>query len=90
MRLHVIQIRTEMQTSVTVKKSVLLSCKRNEANIIAAQLFTVPEWYILACASPQARRAYCHYRECLLLQQSSNHAYLLVRVVRNMSELSHI
>ena len=37
-------IQTEMQTSVTVEKSVLL----NGANIIAAQQFTVPEWCVLA------------------------------------------
>ena len=50
-------IRAEIQTSVTVEKSVLL----NGANIIAAQRFTVPEWRFLALVlvpPPSYRRAY--------------------------------
>ena len=76
-----------MQTSVTVKKSVLL----NGASIIAAQQFTVRKWLVLASVlvPPQGYRCAivrAHYRECLLLQRNSDHTWLLVCVVRNMSE----
>ena len=40
-----IRIRSEMLTSVTVQ---CYPCKRNGANIIAAQRFTVWEWHVLA------------------------------------------
>ena len=58
-------IRTEMQTSVTVEKSVLL----NGANIIAAQRFTVPGLSLGFNATPKAIGVpiVCtHYREKLI------------------------
>ena len=73
-----------MQTSI--EKSVLLM-QEKWGN-------TQPEWCVLASILVQPPRigvpiVCAHYCGCLLLQQSSDHARLLVRIC-NMSELSHI
>ena len=97
---HVIQIRTAMQTSATVKKSVLYVLMQEKwGNYNCSPMIHCIEMACLSLGFSAAPKAIgepiirAHYRKCLLLelllQQSSDHAWLLVHVC-NMSEFSHI